>query len=59
MMLAIECIKATMQNNWIRKERYHFVILISVPLAMYSEIRLRDRMVVLFLTFEEPQYCFP
>ena len=34
-------------------------ILISFPLGTEAEVELLDHMVVLFLIFKEPLYCFP
>ena len=32
---------------------------VSFPLCTYPEVELLDHMVVLFLIFEKPPYCFP
>ena len=47
-------------NNVVRKTvyKYLFKSLLSL-LDIYSEVELLDQMVGLFLTFEEPPYCFP
>ena len=33
--------------------------MVSFPLDKYPEVELLDPMVVLFIIFEEPLYCFP
>ena len=44
--------------QWTRGCRHLFKIVILFPLAIYPEVKLLDRMVVLFLDFEEAPDCF-
>ena len=39
--------------------RYLFDIGFLFPLDIFSEVELLDHIVILFLIFKEPPYCFP
>ena len=45
--------------QWTWRYRYVFELVLLFCLIKYTEVRLLDHTVVLFLIFEELQYCFP